>query len=126
MVKKERSRAAVLSDVQNAVAELDMTKYRTAAVLCRNEEEALFVYDSLKKDLPVTLIKETTTVYCEGILVMSAYFAKGLEFDAVVVCDMGREAKIRSRDRNFTLHVQERCMSFLFSTREALMRISNN
>lgn len=93
VVKKERSRAAVLSDVQNAVAELDMTKYRTAAVLCRNEEEALFVYDSLKKDLPVTLIKETTTVYCEGILVMPAYFAKGLEFDAVVVCDMGREAE---------------------------------
>lgn len=93
VVKKERSRAAVLSDVQNAVTELDMTKYRTAAVLCRNEEEALFVYDSLKKDLPVTLIKETTTVYCEGILVMPAYFAKGLEFDAVVVCDMGREAE---------------------------------
>ena len=43
VVKKERSRAAVLSDMQNAVAELDMTKYRTAAVLCRNEEEALFV-----------------------------------------------------------------------------------
>ncbi len=91
VVKKERSKAAVLSDVQSKAAELDMTKYRTAAVLCRNEEEALFVYDNLRKELPVTLIKETTTVYCEGLLVMPAYFAKGLEFDAVIVCDMGHE-----------------------------------
>lgn len=91
VVKRERSKEAVLADVCGAAEKLNMEKYRTAAILCRNEEEALFVYDQLRKKLPVTLIKETTTVYCEGILVMPAYFAKGLEFDAVIVCDMGHE-----------------------------------
>lgn len=91
VVKKERSKAAVLEDIAAAAESLDMKKYRTAAVLCRNEEEALLVYEMLEKRLPVTLIKETTTVYCEGILVMPAYFAKGLEFDAVLICDTGKE-----------------------------------
>lgn len=86
VVKKERSKKAVLEQVVNVLKEWDDEKFTTAAVLCKDEDEAFMVYEALKDQVPVTLIKETTTVYCEGILIMPAYFAKGLEFDVTILC----------------------------------------
>lgn len=91
VVKKERSRKAILEDIIMIIEDIDKEKYRTTAVLCKNEEEVREVYEALSEKADVTLIKESTTVYCEGILVMPAYFAKGLEFDAVIICNMGKE-----------------------------------
>ena len=69
--------------------------------MCDNEEEALFVYEELDKQFPVTLIKETTTIYCEGILVMPSYVAKGLEFDVAILCSTKKKEESEIGKRAF-------------------------
>ena len=69
--------------------------------MCENEEEAFFAYEELIEQFPVTLIKETTTVYCEGILVMPSYVAKGLEFDVAILCSMKKRKESAIARRAF-------------------------
>lgn len=101
VVKKERSKKAVLENVKGVLKEWNPKNYTTAAILCKDEEEALFVYETLKEEFPVTLIKETTTVYCEGILIMPAYFAKGLEFDVTILCSTKKHGESPIARREF-------------------------
>ena len=90
LVKRETKKEDIYNDILAVIAEKER-KYSTIAVLVKNEAEALMTYEALRKNAEVKLIKESTTVYCEGVLIMPAYFAKGLEFDVVVVCDMKKE-----------------------------------
>lgn len=101
LVKKERSKKAVLEDISNVLKNRDFKHYTTIAVLCENEEEAFFAYEELIEQFPVTLIKETTTVYCEGILVMPSYVAKGLEFDVAILCSMKKRKESAIARRAF-------------------------
>ncbi len=58
---------------------------QTIAVLCDDEEECMRLYDELKNEMKIYLVRETTTVYKEGISILPKYLAKGLEFDVAVV-----------------------------------------
>lgn len=65
-------------------------KYKTAAIITRTLEEAKLLYKALKKhanktSLPFRLMDEDFEYGLEGIMVMPAYLAKGLEFDSTMI-----------------------------------------
>ncbi|MGI6083079.1 MAG: UvrD-helicase domain-containing protein [Limnochordia bacterium] len=64
-------------------------KHGSVAVLCKTNAEALRVYQSLHEELPVHLITAEDEHFIKGLLVLPAYLAKGLEFDAVLIYDAG-------------------------------------
>ncbi|MBQ5735842.1 MAG: AAA family ATPase [Lachnospiraceae bacterium] len=77
------------------IKEISKNDYRTIAILCDDEYYAREVYEELKKDMDISLIRENTTVLKDGIIVMSKHVSKGLEFDAVIVnCDNDTEDEI--------------------------------
>ncbi|MBR6273483.1 MAG: AAA family ATPase [Lachnospiraceae bacterium] len=60
--------------------------YGSISILCENEEEAYGVFRSLKDDgRDAVFLSEQNAGYHGGLCVMSAFLAKGMEFDAVLV-----------------------------------------
>lgn len=65
--------------------------FDTIAVICRNEEEAAYAAKELGKRLPVAESDLEKAVFDKGIMVLPVEYTKGLEFDAVLLLDPGRE-----------------------------------
>ena len=74
----------------DALALLTDKKYKTAAIITRTLAEAKLIYKALQKQanknpLPFRLMDEDFEYGLEGIMVMPAYLAKGLEFDSAMI-----------------------------------------
>ncbi len=68
----------------------------SVALLCKTSRDARALYERLKGRLSLRLVEDDGALDTQGIFVTSLYVAKGLEFDAVLVC--GADAA-RYRDR---------------------------
>jgi len=65
--------------------------YESIAVICKSKQEAVLVYSELKGSLELTLFKTEEGTVQKGVIVIPAYLAKGLEFDAVIVYGADKE-----------------------------------
>lgn len=81
---KEQQKQKVKEILQKLIQNKE-NEEQTIAVLCDDEEECMRLYDELKNEMKISLVRETTTVYKEGISILPKYLAKGLEFDVAVV-----------------------------------------
>ena len=59
--------------------------YENIAVICKDIKEAEDVFELIKSSEKVKFINKENAVYHSGIVVIPSYFAKGLEFDAVIM-----------------------------------------
>lgn len=59
----------------------------SVGLICKTAKKAAQLYEDLKKRIELRLIKDNTTDSLKGIFIMPAYLSKGLEFDAVIICD---------------------------------------
>ncbi|WP_104372692.1 HelD family protein [Desulfocucumis palustris] len=84
---KELIDRAIAADVRDFMEE----GYESVAVICKTQQEANKVHSGLKKLIPAKLIQARDGRVEKGALVIPSYLAKGLEFDAVIVHDAGRE-----------------------------------
>ena len=94
-VAKSRS---VLCDMIASETEYCLNKgYRSIGLICKTEKTAIDLFESLKDKIDVRMVKAETL---EGIFIIPVYMAKGLEFDAVLICDVTQENYNREDDRN--------------------------
>lgn len=63
------------------------------AIITRNLDTAKELNDLLKDDLYYKFIRNEDGVYSANTLLLSAFLAKGLEFDGVIMVDTGRDKK---------------------------------
>lgn len=61
--------------------------YQSIALICKTEEDSLLLYKRLKDKIDIHLIKNEGKTDLNGIFVIPVYLSKGLEFDAVLVCN---------------------------------------
>lgn len=61
--------------------------YKSIGLICKTEKSAIEVYSSLKKMLDIQLIKNGSMAELQGVFIIPLYMSKGLEFDAVLLCD---------------------------------------
>ena len=61
--------------------------YRTIGLICKSEKNAQTLYHELKDLKDVQLISNNTTTDLQGVFIIPVYLSKGLEFDAVLICD---------------------------------------
>lgn len=66
-------------------------KYQSIGLLCKTEKDALDIYHRLKEHLEIRFIGSDTVADLQGVMVLPVYMAKGLEFDAVMLCDVDQE-----------------------------------
>ncbi len=65
--------------------------YQSIGLICKTEQDASVLYERLKSRMELRLIRHDSAANIAGILVLPVYMAKGLEFDAVLVCDADQE-----------------------------------
>ncbi|WKY47176.1 AAA family ATPase [Eubacteriaceae bacterium ES3] len=61
--------------------------YHSIGLICKTQKNALTLYEILNRDLDLQLIRDEIETELKGIFIMPIYLSKGLEFDAVILCD---------------------------------------
>ncbi|SMF81085.1 DNA helicase-2 / ATP-dependent DNA helicase PcrA [Paenibacillus uliginis N3/975] len=86
---------SVISDIRS----LHDKGYHYVAVICKTEEESRRVQKQLSAEIPVRLITKNTPAFEKGTLVVPAYLAKGVEFDAVIIYNGSNEVYSKESER---------------------------
>ncbi|MBC2179789.1 UvrD-helicase domain-containing protein [Listeria booriae] len=75
-------------------------EYGTIAVICKTAAESAAMYELLSPAFDVQLATEHSYSYDSGIIVLPAYLAKGIEFDAVIIPDASAHNYEKSFEQN--------------------------
>lgn len=81
------NRAELHRSIAAKVADLRKRQYSTIAVICKSAAESTAAYNALSDIEEIKLVKSGSIEYEQGVVVMPAYLAKGIEFDAVIIYD---------------------------------------
>ena len=79
--------ASMCNAVVSEAAFCQAAGYRSVGLICKTEKNALSLYARLKDRLDVSVIRKEGAAELQGVLILPVYMAKGLEFDAVLICD---------------------------------------
>lgn len=82
------TREALVDKIAEEVEECLQNGYKTICLLCKTEKNAAQLFRRLKSRCDIQLMKDRKIESLEGIFIMPVYMSKGLEFDAVLVCDV--------------------------------------
>ncbi|ASA21095.1 RNA polymerase recycling motor HelD [Paenibacillus donghaensis] len=107
------SEAELLDSVEQDIRKLQDLGYHYVAVICKTAEESAHVHAELKGRLPVRLVTKDTPNFQKGALVLPAYLAKGVEFDAVIIYDGSAERYGRESERKLFYTACTRAMHLL-------------
>ncbi|MCL2604847.1 MAG: UvrD-helicase domain-containing protein [Defluviitaleaceae bacterium] len=84
------NQAEVVDLILNEIAAVKDKGYRSAAIIAKTERECAELQAALSASGTLPIVTEQEADYEGGILILPAYLAKGLEFDAVIVADASR------------------------------------
>jgi DNA helicase-2/ATP-dependent DNA helicase PcrA len=73
------------------IEEIKERGHETIAIICKTAVESRKAFEQLKSAVPLQLMTEETATFTKGILVLPAYLAKGIEFDAVIIYNASEE-----------------------------------
>lgn len=90
---------AYLDGIAREVESCKEKGYETICLLCKTEENCKCLYAGLRSRMEVRLLKHNVVERIEGTLLLPCYMAKGLEFDAVVVCDADAKNYLDGEDK---------------------------
>ena len=76
-----------IEDIEYNLNKCKEKQYKTIAIICKDENEVLKVYNSISNKDDIHLITDLDNNYEGGICILTSTLAKGLEFDAVIISD---------------------------------------
>ncbi|HBE81020.1 MAG TPA: heavy metal resistance protein CzcA [Firmicutes bacterium] len=103
----------IASCISRTIQELQEEGWRSIAVIAKTAAESMDIYRRLKDKISLILITAEQEEFQRGIVVIPGYLAKGLEFDAVVICDAGLQ----------TYHREIECQVLYIACTRALHRL---
>jgi DNA helicase-2/ATP-dependent DNA helicase PcrA len=74
--------------------------YRSIALICKTEKDAALLYERLKSKTDIRLMKSEAEIDLCGEFILPVYMSKGLEFDAVLICDADMKHYYSEEDKN--------------------------
>ncbi|HEU4963685.1 MAG TPA: RNA polymerase recycling motor HelD [Bacilli bacterium] len=89
----------LIGKIRARIRDLQAEGHGNIAVICKTAQESQQAYDRLQEHLPIRLIGKHTASFEEGLVVIPAYLAKGVEFDAVIVYNAAQEVYGRESER---------------------------
>lgn len=73
--------------------------YQSVGLICKSRQNARKLYEELKESLDVSLIRNEGGENLQGIFIIPVYMSKGLEFDAVLICDADEQTYCSTDDK---------------------------
>lgn len=67
------------------IAEFQFKVYENIAIICKDINETEKIFKLISGSINIKIINKENAVYHSGLVVLPSYFAKGLEFDAVIM-----------------------------------------
>jgi DNA helicase-2/ATP-dependent DNA helicase PcrA len=77
--------------IASKVADLRNRQYNTIAIICKSAAETNAAFEALRSVEEIKLVKKGSIEYEQGVVVIPAYLAKGIEFDAVIIYDASEQ-----------------------------------
>ena len=92
--------ASVLEDMLvNEVLCCREKGYQSIGLICKTQKDAFYWYERLKDKTDIRLIKSDSAAVLNGTFIIPVYMSKGLEFDAVLICDADHEHYSTKEDK---------------------------
>ncbi|MEX1198625.1 MAG: UvrD-helicase domain-containing protein [Pseudohongiellaceae bacterium] len=96
-----RRPADAVRRIDEEVAAFQDSDHTSLAIIAKTQQQARRLHQSLAKDgIEARLLDVDTATFSGGVLVCTAYLAKGLEFDRVIVSDVSARNYHTELDRN--------------------------
>jgi DNA helicase-2/ATP-dependent DNA helicase PcrA len=92
------------------IAQLQAEGWKSIAVICKTLAEATNAFKELSHLTEISLLTPETIEFRRGVVVIPAYLAKGLEFDAVLVYNVSNDAYGSAPERNILYTVCTRAL----------------
>lgn len=73
--------------IKEKVKEFYKKGYESVALICKNEKQIHKLQSKIKEKLLVKVIDNEDIIYTGGAVLIPSYYAKGLEFDGVIIID---------------------------------------
>lgn len=99
-IHRAEDRAAMDAMLRSEAALCRQRGCRSVALLCKTQRDAESLYARLKDTGEFALIGPDASIAGERASILSLYMAKGLEFDAVLLCDVDAAHYADEADRN--------------------------
>lgn len=77
----------LVDKIVNNIVELKEKEYESIAVICKNSNQVEVLGKRIKEKLHISILNNENIIYSSGEVILPSYFAKGLEFDAVILVD---------------------------------------
>ncbi|MBC3798081.1 HelD family protein [Acetobacterium tundrae] len=87
-----------------AISQCLKAGYQSIGLILKTQKNTTALFEALNKKIAVNLIRHDTVAAIEGISIMPVYLSKGLEFDAVFICDAS-QANYRSEADKRLLYI---------------------
>ncbi|MFC4777415.1 RNA polymerase recycling motor HelD [Paenibacillus sp. GCM10023252] len=112
-INQVKDHEAMLAALTERIAELQSAGHASIAVICKTAEQSRTVFDRLSPTQGCTLIQSETVTFGGGVVVIPAYLAKGVEFDAVLIYDASSSNYWRESERKLFYTACTRAMHVL-------------
>ncbi|MNI27745.1 Helicase IV [compost metagenome] len=99
--------------VVNVINDLKKKGYESIAIIGKTAAECAVAYQALQSEISLTLITKYSLTFEKGVLIIPAYLAKGVEFDAVVIYNGSSIVYSQERDRKLFYTACTRAMHLL-------------
>lgn len=88
--------------MEQKIEDFKSKAYENIAIICKDISETEKIFRLIKDSAKIKIINNENAVYHNGIVVIPSYFAKGLEFDAVIMLldeTSGTEDEYKQEDK---------------------------
>jgi Superfamily I DNA and RNA helicases len=82
------------------IKECQALGYESIGLICKSRNNALVLFDILKEAITIQLVDGTGNEVTQGTFIIPVYMSKGLEFDAVLICDVDDKNYYRKTDKS--------------------------
>jgi len=111
------SRKLELNAIVERIEAFRNTAHNSLGIICKTRRQAARLHQTLaKQDSKIHLLDAHSATVANGVIVMSAYLAKGLEFDQVIVPEADSDNYADDMDRNLLYVACTRAMHRLTLT----------
>lgn len=96
VIEKEfKSKEEFVEEVRETIHKLRNEGLESIAIVCKNLEETKKIASSIKEKTGIKVLDRENIIYNKGEIVIPAYFAKGLEFDAVIIVNSEADEELK-------------------------------